>query len=83
MPTSATARRPHGMDLLARPPSGVRVPEDAWGALLIDPVAQLGELGDLVGRGLLSRDEFEAQKARILGSGTSVPAPVPQRRGVR
>ena len=34
----------------------------AW---VVDPVAQLQELADLLRRGLLSRDEFENQKALV------------------
>ena len=33
-----------------------------------DVVTQLKELADLMDRGILTREEFEAQKARILGS---------------
>jgi Short C-terminal domain len=33
-----------------------------------DPVAQLKELADLKAQGILSEEEFAAQKARILGS---------------
>jgi len=33
---------------------------------VVDPTAQLLELADLVGRGLLSQDEFEQHKARLL-----------------
>ena len=33
-----------------------------------DPLAQLRELGDLRDRGVLTEEEFEQQKRRILGS---------------
>lgn len=33
-----------------------------------DPVSQLKELADLKAQGVLTEQEFEAQKARILGS---------------
>ena len=61
------ASRRHGSDLLARPPCGPRSYEDGVRAWLIDPVEQLEELADLVRRGLLSREEFEHQKALIGG----------------
>ena len=60
-------------DLLGRAPSNVGDAEPAaWAALVVDPVAQLGELDDLVGRGLLSREEFERLKARILSTATAL-----------
>lgn len=40
---------------------------------LIDPDAQLAELTDLVQRGLLSSEEFEHQRRKVLGE----PAPLP------
>ena len=54
------------IDLLSRPPLGTEH-QQGWAALIVDPVEQLEELADLHGRGLLSRDEFERHKARILG----------------
>ncbi|MET8746072.1 SHOCT domain-containing protein [Streptomyces sp. NPDC004728] len=39
-------------------------PEDE----MSNKIAQLKDLGDLKSRGVLSESEFEAQKARILGS---------------
>jgi hypothetical protein len=56
---SSDARR-RQPDLLVRPPCG---PAFVVG---IDPVEQLKELVDLRERGLLSGDEFERQKARLL-----------------
>ena len=37
-----------------------------WSSLIIDPIAQLGELADLVSRDLLSRDEFDLLKQRFV-----------------
>ena len=57
----------HGnRDLLTNPPSHLKA-EDRWAALLIDPVAQLNELADLVARGLVSPEEFERQRKKIFG----------------
>jgi hypothetical protein len=52
-------------DLLARPPWIDNEPR-TWVAPVIDPVAQLEELADLRNRGLLSTQEFEEQKAKVL-----------------
>jgi hypothetical protein len=68
MSPSRTSRR-HHTDLLVRPPSGVPDSDVGWAALIIDPVAQLAELADLVQRGLLSLEEFERYKARVVESG--------------
>ena len=35
-------------------------------ALVVDPVEQLSVLADLHVRGLLSQDEFERQKAKVI-----------------
>ncbi len=61
----ATSRREHP-DLLSREPS--EVVEDRWTALLIDPVAQVTELADLVARGLVSPEDFERQRGKIFGA---------------
>jgi hypothetical protein len=61
-----TRNREHG--LLARPPCTVRYLEWGWAAQFVDPVAQLEELADLRARGVLSAEEFEHQKARIIGT---------------
>jgi len=61
----ATSRREHP-DLLATEPS--QVVEDRWTALLIDPVAQVTELADLVARGLVSPEDFERQRGKIFGA---------------
>jgi hypothetical protein len=39
--------------------------EDPWAAMLIDPVAQLAELADLVARGLVSPEDFERQRRKV------------------
>ena len=62
----ATSRREH-LDLLSGTPSAVTV-EDRWAALLIDPVAQVTELADLVARGLVSPEEFERQRRKVFGA---------------
>jgi hypothetical protein len=43
-------------------------PQQAPPAPAADPIAQLKELGELRDSGVLSDDEFAAQKAKILGS---------------
>jgi Short C-terminal domain len=62
-PRTTRSRR---VDLLARPPCGIRMYEDSWMALVVDPVEQLRTLADLQARGLLSPDEFERQKAKVI-----------------
>ena len=62
----ATSRREH-LDLLSMTPSEVPL-EDRWTALLIDPVAQLTELADLVARGLVTPEEFERQRRKVFGA---------------
>jgi hypothetical protein len=52
-------------DLLARPPCGLGWEADV-AAMLVDPSAQLDVLADLLGRGLMSRDEFEREKFKVL-----------------
>lgn len=61
----ATSRREHP-DLLTSAPS--KVTQDRWTALLIDPVAQVNELADLVARGLVSPEDFERQRGKIFGA---------------
>jgi hypothetical protein len=60
-----TSRR-HRSDLLARPPCLVQTYEDSVRAWIVDPIAQLEELADLLRRGLLSREEFERHKAKVI-----------------
>jgi hypothetical protein len=58
-----TSRR-YATDLLVRPPS-VESSEPA-ADLLIDTAAQVRSLADLVEAGLLSSEEFEEAKLRVL-----------------
>ena len=53
-------------DLLSRPPCGARTYEERVRAWIVDPVEQLKELADLLSRGLLSREEFERHKAKVI-----------------
>jgi Short C-terminal domain len=53
-------------DLLDRPPATAREPGPGWALLVIDPVNQLRELADLHRRGLLSREEYQEQKSKVL-----------------
>jgi hypothetical protein len=62
LPTANRRQRPN---LLTRPPSGVG--DWSSGRLVIDPVAQLTELAELLRRGLLSREEYESIKVRVVG----------------
>jgi hypothetical protein len=62
----ATSRREH-LDLLSGTPTAVTV-QDRWAALLIDPVAQMTELADLVARGLVSPEQFERQRRKVFGA---------------
>ena len=56
-------------DLLGRPPCGVGDRMGVlWSEQIIDPVAQLGGLADLVDRGLLSRDEYLELKQRFIAA---------------
>ena len=56
----ATSRREHP-DLLTSEPS--EVTEDRWAALLIDPVAQVNELADLVARDASPIDDVRGTAA--------------------
>jgi hypothetical protein len=60
--------RDRGAGLLVRPPYTARDVERGWASLYVDPVEQLEELADLSARGVLSPDEFERQKWKVLGS---------------
>ena len=53
-------------DLLDRPPATAREPGPGWALLVIDPVRQLRELADLHHQGLLSREEYQQQKSKVL-----------------
>lgn len=61
----ATSRQ-HRPDLLARPPCVVSMYDDRWAALVIDTTGQLETLADLLARGLLSTEEYERHKAKVL-----------------
>jgi Short C-terminal domain len=64
--TRSRTTRSDGRDLLARPPCGVGMYEDGWMDLVVDSVGQLTALADLHARGLLSPEEFERQKAKVI-----------------
>ena len=57
--------RRHGRDLLVRPPCGGRERDYAWEAMQLAEADQLGLLDELLRRGLLSEEEYEAQRARV------------------
>jgi hypothetical protein len=58
--------RHRNASLLTRPPLSDRDP--GWAAWTLDPARQLEELDSLCRRGLLTSEEFEEQKARLLRS---------------
>ena len=60
--------RLHHVGLLARPPAGSRWADASWSRLVVDPVEQLRELADLRNRGLLSGEEYERQRLKVLDS---------------
>jgi hypothetical protein len=59
------ASRVHLVGVLARPPDH-GAERRGWAAMVVDPVKQLEELADLRDRGLLSPEEFERQKEKVL-----------------
>jgi hypothetical protein len=61
--SSSRSNRP---DLLDRPPATARALGPGWASLVIDPVSQLKELADLHRRGLVSGEEYQQQKCKIL-----------------
>ena len=62
-----TMSRSHRSDLLARPPCLVRTYEDSVRASIVDPIEQTrGAGGSPDRRGLLSHEEFERHKAKII-----------------
>jgi Short C-terminal domain len=65
MRTLAISRQ-HRPDLLARPPCVASMYDDRWAALVVDPTDQLKTLADLLARGLLSTEEYERHKAKVL-----------------
>ena len=61
-----TRSRDECVDLLVRePPSWTT--SDTWLRLLVDPAAQLRELSALAAQGLLSAEELERQRRKVLG----------------
>ena len=58
--------RRHRANLLARPPCGSLTYERGWSTLTVDPAEQLEVLADLLGRGLLSPEEYQRQKAKVI-----------------
>ncbi len=60
------ASRSERPDLLERPPTTARELGPGWALLVIDPVNQIRELADLHRRGLVSAEEYQQQKCKIL-----------------
>jgi hypothetical protein len=58
--------RRHRVNLLARPLCGSLTYERGWATLIVDRAEQLEVLADLFSRGLLSPDEYERQKAKVI-----------------
>jgi hypothetical protein len=65
MSDSSPSRRQR-TNLLARPPCGSRTYERDWSALIVDSADQLEVLADLLGRGLLTSEEYERHKAKVI-----------------
>jgi Short C-terminal domain len=65
MRTRATSRQ-HLPDLLARPPCVATMYDGRWAALIVEPTEQLKTLADLLAQGLLSPEEYEQHKAKVL-----------------
>ena len=63
---TASRRREGRPDLLARPPIGEPA-EEPWVVPVADSLEQLRALADLLDRGLISREEFDNQKAKVPG----------------
>jgi hypothetical protein len=61
----ATGRR-FRTDLLPRPPCVAPLYDDRWAALVVDATDQLTLLSDLLAQRLLSAEEYEWQKAKVL-----------------
>ena len=61
--STSRSNRPESLD---RPPTTARELGPGWASLVIDPVSQIRELADLHRRGLVSREEYEQQKCKIL-----------------
>lgn len=60
------ASRQYRPDLLARPPCLATMYDRRWTPLIIDSAEQLVTLADLLARGLLSHEEYEHHKAKVL-----------------
>ena len=58
----------HAEQPYAQPPPPAPAPAPAPAASMVDRLAQLKELGELLSAGVLTQAEFEQQKARILNS---------------
>jgi hypothetical protein len=58
--------RSNQSNLLVRPPCGARMSDDGWMAFVVDPIEQLHTLADLRKQGLLSAEEYERQKSKII-----------------
>jgi Short C-terminal domain len=65
----ANSSRREQPDLLARPPCSISMYDESWVTVLVDQAAQLEMLADLLGRGLLTQEEFERQKSKVLEPG--------------
>jgi hypothetical protein len=69
-------------DLLARPLWGGSLDDEGWAARFTDTTDQLEALADLLARGLLSAEEFERQKAKVIDPwGSFAPGQRPRRAG--
>ena len=53
-------------DLLARPPCSATMYDGRWAALVVDSTEQLRTLADLLAQGLLSPEEYEQHKTKVL-----------------
>jgi hypothetical protein len=62
------AQRWAGQDAAQQPPAGYAPEPAAPAPAAADPIQQLRDLGQLHEQGVLTDEEFAAQKARILGS---------------
>jgi len=65
MPRTSNPRASR-LDLLARPPATADSTPGGWTRLLVDPVEQLRALDDLRDRGLLTAEEYEQQRTKVL-----------------
>jgi hypothetical protein len=63
--------RARHINLLARSPADDR--GGRWAAWIVDPAEQLKELDDLRHRGFLTSEEFEQQRAQVLGTRRQSP----------